>query len=122
MSEKEELKTQLHQQKNEKEELEYKFKQVERILEEEDDRNRLSYRRLEEAWEEYGKYDPELGSILEEERNAIDKFRKDSEAYDEQIHNEFRKKMNDIDRKVESLQKRIQLLEDKEEHEEEEKV
>lgn len=115
MQKTDELKVKARHLRNKRDEMEEQMREITRMQEEEEYNMMHSYRKLEETWHDYGEDVPELESLLEEERSILDKYRVKMAEYDEQLRNEFRKEMSNLDTELDEVQKQIVQAEDIEE-------
>lgn len=118
MQKQDELEEELRRLQNRKEALEDSARQMERLQEEEDFQIQNTCRRLENAWYEYGQDNAEWGAMLEEEKSAADKFKRECIDCAEQFYREYRREMEELEAEEESLWGQIRGL-DSEEGEEE---
>lgn len=110
MTEIERLEEEVYRLRNKREDIEAKKQQVMRVWEEEDDNILYAYRKLEDAWESYGKQDAEFAALLEEEKAFMDKHKAKLVEYGEQTRNELLRELDEIDREVNDKQTQMHQL------------
>ncbi len=111
----EELEEETYCLQRQRDDVEDKMRQIECMQEEEDYNMLCSYRKLSEAWENYGKNDAEFAALLEEEKELLDKYKVKFAEHEEQIRNEYNKELQEIDRKTDDIRIQINHLENQQE-------
>ena len=106
----EEIRQKLHRLEDEKDELEIRYHQVIQEQEEEEDNLHYHYQRLENEWMDCGQHDPGLGSILEEEREFLDRFRYQKCDMDNAVRKEYQKNRIRMEDERDELQRQLRNM------------
>lgn len=112
MTEEMEQRQKLHRLVDEKDELEVRYHQVVQEQEEEEDRLHYHLMKLENEWMDCGQYDPELGRILEEERELLDRFKRQKYDIEEEVRNAYQKDRIRMEDEMDGLQRQLRNMEE----------
>lgn len=107
MSGQEELEAELNRLRNKRDDLEEEMRQVSQVLEAEDYKMLCEQRKLDQLWNDYGRYAPEMERMLEEEQACIRNYRAKFEECGEEIRKEYRREMENLDQEAAGLEKEI---------------